>query len=132
MTPPLQGRRDVAALGLGYSYETGRRVAVSLPKAVELYEAAARAGTGGLDSPGGGDVSIELLMTVTNREIAAGRMTEDHSMRQIAVEGAAAPHFSHAELLAKHAKLKEATEKSKAAPAPKTVGEKLKGLFRRN
>jgi hypothetical protein len=59
VTPPLQGRRDVATLGLGYSYETGRRVAVSLPKAVELYEAAARAGTGGLDSPGGGDVSIE-------------------------------------------------------------------------
>ena len=44
-------------------------------------------------------------MTVTNREIAAGRMTEDHSMRKIAVEGAAAPHLSHAELLAKHAKL---------------------------
>jgi TPR repeat protein len=88
--------------------------------------------TVGLDSPGGGDVSIELLMTVTNREIAAGRMTEDHSMRKIAVEGAAAPHFSHAELLAKHAKLKEAAEKPKAAPAPKTVGEKLKSLFRRN
>jgi hypothetical protein len=88
--------------------------------------------TVGLDSPGGGDVSIELLMTVTNREIAAGRMTEDHSMRKIAVEGAAAPHFSHAELLAKHAKLKGVEEKSKAAPAPKTVGEKLKSLFRRN
>jgi hypothetical protein len=88
--------------------------------------------TVGLDSPGGGDVSIELLMTVTNREIAAGRMTEHHSMRKIAVEGAAAPHFSHAELLAKHAKLKEAAEKPKAAPAPKTVGEKLKSLFRRN
>jgi TPR repeat protein len=88
--------------------------------------------TVGLDSPGGGDVSIELLMTVTNREIAAGRMTEDHSMRKIAVEGATAPHFSHAELLAKHAKLKEAARKPKAAPAPKTVGEKLKSLFRRN
>lgn len=64
-------------------------------------------------------------MTVTNREIAAGRMTEDHSMRKITVEGAAAPHFSHA-------KLKEAAERSKAAPAPKTVGEKLKSLFPRN
>jgi hypothetical protein len=88
--------------------------------------------TVGLDSPGGGDISIELLMTVTNREIAASRMTEGHSMRKLAVEGAAAPHFSHAELIAKHAKLKEEAEKSKTAPAPKTVGEKLKGLFRRS
>ncbi len=89
--------------------------------------------TVGLDTPVvGGDVSVDLLMSVTNREIAAGRMTEDHAMRKHAVEFAAAPHLSHAELLAKHAKLMEATERSKAAPAPKTVGEKLKRLFRRN
>jgi len=85
--------------------------------------------TVGLDSPGGGDVSVDMLMAVTNREIAAGRMTEDHSQRKIAVEGAAAPHFSHAELLAKHAKLKEEAQKSQVDPAPKTLGQKLKGLF---
>ena len=80
--------------------------------------------TVGLDTPVvGGDISIEMLMSVTNREIAAGRMTEDHSMRQLAVEGAAAPHFSHAELIAKHAKLKDKA-------APKTLGQKLKTLFR--
>ncbi|MGA7540689.1 MAG: hypothetical protein WBW93_18170, partial [Steroidobacteraceae bacterium] len=87
--------------------------------------------TVGLDTPVvGGDISVDVLLSVTNREIAAGRMTEDHSLRKQAVEGAAAPHFSHAELLAKHAKLKDEAEKSRAAPAPKTVGEKLKSLFR--
>jgi len=90
--------------------------------------------TVGLHSPGGGQISVDMLMAVTTREIAAGRMTEDHSQRKIAVEGAAVPHFSHAEMLAQCAKLKEEAEKSKAAPAPKTVGEKFKGLFpfRRN
>jgi hypothetical protein len=100
--------------------------------------------TVGLDSPGGGDVSVEMLVAVTNREIVDGRMTEDHSLRKIAVEGAAAPHLSHSELLAKHAKLKEEVEKSKAEPTTQTppgnarlasafgatLGKKLKGLFR--
>lgn len=98
--------------------------------------------TVGLDTPVvGGDISVDMLMAVTNREIAAGRMTEDHSARKIAVEGAAAPHPSHAELLAKHAKLKR---QAAAALAPKTapgdakayafgavLGRKLKGLFRK-
>jgi hypothetical protein len=101
--------------------------------------------TVGLDSPGGGDISVEMLLAVTNREIAAGRMTEDHSARKIAVEGAAASHLSHAELLAKHAKLKDEAEKSTAAPAAQTppgkatlayafgatLGKKLKDLFRK-
>ena len=87
--------------------------------------------TVGLDTPVvGGDISVDMLMAVTNREIAAGRMTEDHSLRKIAVNGAAAPHMSHAELLARHAKLKaDALEQSKAVSAPKTLGQKLKGLF---
>ncbi|MDB6105526.1 MAG: hypothetical protein JWO52_5525, partial [Gammaproteobacteria bacterium] len=34
--------------------------------------------TVGLKSPGGGDVSVERMMAVTNREIAAGRMSEQH------------------------------------------------------
>lgn len=98
----------------------------------------------GLDTPVvGGDISVEMLKFVTDREIAAGRMTEDHSVRKIAVEGAAAPHLSHAELLAKHAKLKAEAAKSKAGTAAQApsgnastayafgavVGRKLKGLF---
>ena len=49
-----------------------------------------------------------MLMAATNREIAAGRMTEDHALRKMAVEGAAAPHPSHSELVAKHAQLAQA------------------------
>jgi hypothetical protein len=97
----------------------------------------------GLDTPVvGGDVSVDMLMAVTNREIAAGRMTEEHSIRKNAVEFAAVPHLSHAELVSKHAKLKE---QAAAASAPKvtpssaavaygvgaTLGKKLKGLFRK-
>jgi hypothetical protein len=101
--------------------------------------------TVGLDSPGGGDISVEMLMAVTNREIAAGRMTEDHSARKIAVESAAAAHLSHAELRAKHARLKDEAQKSKDEPAPQTspgkatlayafgatLGKKLRGFFRK-
>jgi hypothetical protein len=102
--------------------------------------------TVGLDTPVvGGDISVDMLMAVTNREIAAGRMTEDHSARKLAVESAAAPHLSHAELVAKHAKLKAEAGQSQVAPAPKTapssatvsyafgaaLGKKLKGLFRK-
>jgi hypothetical protein len=94
----------------------------------------------GVESSGGGDVSVEMLMAVTDRELAAGRITEDHRLRKLAVEGCAAPHLTHTELLAKHAMLKAG-----AAPAPKappssasisyafgaTLGKKLKGLFRK-
>ena len=63
--------------------------------------------TVGLDAPVvGGDISVDMLMAVTNREIEAGRMTEEHSLRKIAVEGASALHLSHAELVAKHANRK--------------------------
>ncbi len=95
--------------------------------------------TVGGESPGGGDVSVEMLMAVTNREIAAGRMTEAHALRRMAVEGAAAPHMSHAELVAKHARQAQptgpasshGTDSSKLAYAfGSIVGRKLKGLFR--
>jgi hypothetical protein len=101
--------------------------------------------TVGLDTPVvGGDVSVDKLLEVTNRETVAGRMTEDHSLRKAAVEAAAAPHMSHAELVAKHAKLKAEAAQSNAAPVSKagaddrakssyalgaTLGRKLKGLF---
>jgi hypothetical protein len=62
----------------------------------------------GLDNPQGGNVSVDMLMAVTNREIAAGRMTEDHSIRKHAVEFAAKPHMSHAELVERAAQIKAA------------------------
>lgn len=96
----------------------------------------------GLHSPGGGQISVDMLMAVTNREIAAGRMTEDHSMRKIAVEGAAAPHFSHAQMLANDAKVREQAGQTNTPKTPPgsaersyafgaVLGQKLKGLFRR-
>jgi hypothetical protein len=99
----------------------------------------------GSDLPGGGDVSVELLKAVTDREIAAGRMTEDHSLRQLALTTFAAPHLTHAQLLESHAKLKDESGRWKAAPGPQTpaskaerayalgtvLGKKLKGLLRK-
>ncbi len=94
--------------------------------------------TVGLGSPGGGDVSVDMLMAVTDREIAAGRMTEDRALRRMAVEGAAAPHLSHAELVAKY---KQAHPKGPASnhnvdssmlayTFGNIMGRKLKGLLR--
>jgi hypothetical protein len=100
--------------------------------------------TVGLDTPVvGGDVSVEKLMEVTNRETAAGRMTEEHSLRKHALEAAAAPHYSHAELIEKHAKLKAQAAARANSPAAQptadrastsyafgsVLGRKLKGLF---
>lgn len=95
--------------------------------------------TVGSGSPGGGDVSVEMLMAATNREIAAGRMTEDHALRKMAVEGAAAPHPSHSELVAKHAQLAQAKSTGSGTKPDSSniayafgnvVGRKLKGFFR--
>ena len=58
-----------------------------------------------------GTISPEAFMAVTNREIAAGRMTPDDPIRQLAVKAAAAPHLSHAESLAQE----EAKKRSDAA-----------------
>jgi hypothetical protein len=100
--------------------------------------------TVGLDTPVvGGDVSVDQLMAVTNREVAAGRMTEDHSLRQIAVKGAAEPHSSHRELVAHHAQLKQqaGSEANNPGAVPTTatrgetnrqgLGQKLKSFFRK-
>jgi len=91
-------------------------------------------------SPEGGDISVEKLMAVTDREIAAGRMTEDHTLRKIAKQCAAAPHLSHTELVAKHLKLQ--AEAASAAKTPlgnataayafgTVLGRKIKGLLRK-
>jgi hypothetical protein len=102
--------------------------------------------TVGLDTPVvGGDVSVERLMAVTNREVASGRMSEEDSLRKTAVQAAAAPHMSDAELVAKHAKLKAEAAQQQArtsAPQPSTgskaahdlgagLGRMVKGLFRK-
>ena len=89
--------------------------------------------TVGLHSPGGGQISVEMLMAVTNREIEAGRMAEDHSMRKIAVDGVAAPHFSHAEMVAQDAMKVAAHEQAKVASpaAPSAPGQCPGGLRRR-
>jgi hypothetical protein len=102
--------------------------------------------TVGLDTPVvGGDISVDKLMEVTNREVEAGRMTEDHSLRKGALEAAAAPHHSHAELVEKHARLQAQAAAQPAAPAAQPaadrastsyavgsmLGRKLKGLFRK-
>ena len=71
--------------------------------------------------------------------------TEDHSTRKIAVEDAAAAHFSHAELVATHAKSRAEAAQASDAPASKAapdnsriayafgavLGRKLKALFKK-
>lgn len=51
----------------------------------------------------GSHVCVETLFAVTAREVAAGRMAEDHALRQAAVQGMAAPHLSRAQLEAQAA-----------------------------
>ena len=48
----------------------------------------------------GENVCVETLDSITRREIAAGRMTEENNLRNIAVKGMAEPHLTRAELLA--------------------------------
>ena len=40
----------------------------------------------------GSSVSIDLMLAVTDREIAAGRMSEDYALRELAKEESAAAH----------------------------------------
>jgi hypothetical protein len=47
----------------------------------------------------GENVSPELLEAATSREIAAGRMGQDHGLRKAALEGMAAPHETKEEML---------------------------------
>ena len=52
----------------------------------------------------GENVCVETLNAITQREIAAGRMTPDEELRKTAEMGMAAPHLSRAELMAMAAK----------------------------
>jgi len=47
----------------------------------------------------GQNVSVELLNAVTQREVQAGRMSEDDELRQLAVTGIASPYLTVQELL---------------------------------
>jgi len=149
-----QQRGTVLALFTAYmdALERGLAAQQADPKLIENFRTAREQDyktfivqecTVGLDTPVvGGDVSIERLMAVTNREVAAGRMTEDHSLRKLAVQSAAAPHMSDTELVAKHAALRaqaaqKATSPETTAGNPKAyalgsvLGRTLKGLFRK-
>jgi hypothetical protein len=57
----------------------------------------------------GENVSVDLLDAVTRREVAAGRMAMDHSLRQLAEEGMASPHLSPDELRAMDAQKRAPT-----------------------
>jgi hypothetical protein len=46
----------------------------------------------------GDNACVETLDEITRREIAAGRMAPDDELRQITVQGLAAPHLSRAQL----------------------------------
>lgn len=48
----------------------------------------------------GENVCVETLGAITKREIAAGRMAPDNSLRRIALDRIAAPHLTHSELIA--------------------------------
>jgi hypothetical protein len=51
----------------------------------------------------GTNVCVETLFAVTEREITAGRMLPDHTLRQLAVKQMTEPHLSRAELEAQAA-----------------------------
>jgi hypothetical protein len=57
----------------------------------------------------GESICIETLDDVTKREISAGRMSPDDTLRKIAEDGMAAPHFSRAEMVASRESPKKAT-----------------------
>ena len=60
----------------------------------------------------GQNVSVELLHAVTQREVQAGRMTEDDELRQLAGKGLAEPYLSVQELL----KIEQARLDAEAKP----------------
>jgi hypothetical protein len=61
----------------------------------------------------GGNVCVETLDAITQREVAAGRMAPSDSLREVAVASMAAPHLSRAELVA----MEEAKQHDEQTPA---------------
>lgn len=64
----------------------------------------------------GENICVETLDAVTQREIAAGRMAPNNSLRKIAVDGLAAPHLTHAELVSVEAEKQGRPTLSKEPP----------------
>jgi hypothetical protein len=77
----------------------------------------------------GENVCTETLAAVTQREVAAGRMSEDHTLYTMAQEQVAKPHLSRAELVAIAAK-KGAT--AALVKPPETGWWRALGIFRRD
>ena len=74
----------------------------------------------------GGSICVETLFEVTEREIAAGRMDEDHECRELAINGMAVPHFTRAQMLAKLE-----TNTNRTVSTPVTMTQRIKRwLFR--
>lgn len=71
----------------------------------------------------GENVCAETMFAATSREIAAGRMTEDDSLRKIAVAGYTAPHLTRAQL-------EEEARQPKIAEKKSLIG-RVKGFFGR-
>ncbi|MBK9306885.1 MAG: hypothetical protein IPM58_07325 [Nitrospira sp.] len=71
----------------------------------------------------GENVSINRLDRVTRREIAANRMTKEHSLRSTADQGLAAPHLSEDELLEMVAVKKHAATASQPPNPVETIAE---------
>lgn len=67
----------------------------------------------------GANICVETLDAVTQREIAAGRMSPHDNLRRDALELVAAPHQSRAELIAIHAK--QLAEHTLAERPPKSA-----------
>ena len=71
----------------------------------------------------GENVCAETMFAATSREIAAGRMTEDHSLRKLAVAGYTAPHLTRAQL-------EEKAREPRVAEKKGLIG-RVKGFFGR-
>ena len=79
-----------------------------------------------------GNVCVETLDTITQREIAVGRMAPDNPLRELAVTSLAAPHLSHADLVAMEEARQHAEQTSVPTPAPDSWGRRLRGWIGRH
>lgn len=77
----------------------------------------------------GEHVCVETLEKVTSREVLAGRMKHDHSLRELAVSRAAVEHPSRLELI----EIEIARQSQLISPSPrnKSTLRKLSGLFKK-
>ena len=129
-----QAERNLAARDQEESLEKLKKARAQYYKTLLVKES-----TVGFDSPGGGDVCLEMLMAVTNREIAAGRMAEIIPSEQWPWR-VPRPRTPHTQSWLRSTPLKRSpkgpastskTDSSKVAYAfGSIVGRKVKGFFR--